>query len=96
MIPRQDSLKWPIRGNVGLRPQRGTFDRFSAVPDPGHKIRGGGGGRGGGEDGLQRIFFGPLDLTLVYKKEGGRGARPPRAPLLDPPLFGHMKVQRFH
>ena len=43
MIPRQDSLEWPIRGNVGLRPQRGTFDRFSAVPDPGHKIRGGGG-----------------------------------------------------
>ena len=46
MIPRQDSLEWPIRGNVGLRPQRGTFDRFSAVPDPGHKIREGGGGGG--------------------------------------------------
>ena len=92
MIPRQDSLKWPIRGNVGLRPQRGTFDRFSAVPDPGLKIRGGG---GGGEDGLQRIFFGPLGLTLIYKKEGG-GSRPSRAPLLDPPLSGHMKVQRFH
>ena len=44
MIPRQDSLKWPIRGNVGLRPQTGTFDRFSALPDPGHKIRGGGAG----------------------------------------------------
>ena len=68
MIPRQDSLKWPIRGNVGLRPQTGTFDRFSALPDPG---RG-----GGGEDGLQRIFFGPLGLTLVYKKEG-RGPAPP-------------------
>lgn len=90
MIPRQDSLKWPIRGNVGLRPQTGTFDRFSAAPDPGLKIRGG----GGGGDGLQRIFFGPLGLTLVYKKEGG--GRPPRAPLLDPSLSGHMKVQRFH
>ena len=77
MIPRQDSLEWPIRGNVGLRPQRGTFDRFSAVPDPGHKIRGGGGGGGAGEDGLQRIFFGPLGLTLVYKKEGGGGPDPP-------------------
>ena len=94
MIPRQDSLKWPIRGNVGLRPQTGTFDRFSALPDPGLKIRGGGGGE---EDGLQRIFFGPLGLTLVYKKEGG-GPPPPPPPalLLDPPLFGHTKVQRFH
>ena len=76
MIPQQDSLKWPIRGNVGLRPQTRTFDRFSAVPDPGHKIRGGGVGGGGG-DGLQRIFSGPLGLTLVCKKEGGGPPPPP-------------------
>ena len=72
MIPRQDSLEWPIRGNVGLRPQRGTFDRFSAVPDPGHKIRGGGGG--GGEM-VSKEFFSALWASLwsIKKKEGGPG-----------------------
>ena len=68
-------MAYTIRDNVGLRRQRGTFDRFSALPDPGHKIRGG--GVGGGGDGLQRIFFGPLGLTFVYKKEGGDPPTPP-------------------
>ena len=77
MIPRQDSLEWPIRGNVGLRPQRGTFDRFSAVPDPGHKIRGGGGGGGRGKM-VSKEFFSALWASLwsIKKKEGG-GQTPP-------------------
>ena len=75
MIPRQDSLEWPIRGNVGLRPQRVTFDRFSAVPDPGHKIRGGG---GGGGKMVSKESFSALWTSLwsIKKKEGG-GPGPP-------------------
>ena len=69
MIPRQDSLKWPIRGNVGLRPQTGTFDRFSAAPDPGLKIRGGGGG-----EMVSKEFFSALWASLwSIKKKGGAG-----------------------
>ena len=77
MIPQQDSLKWPIRGNVGLRPQTRTFDRFSAVPDPGHKIRGG--GVGGGGEMVSKEFFPALWASLwsVKKKEGGRPHPPP-------------------
>ena len=77
MIPRQDSLKWPIRGNVGLRPQRGTFDRFSAVPDPGHKIRGGGGGGGGGKKATKKFFSALWPSLWSIKKEGGGGQAPP-------------------
>ena len=39
MIPGEDSVKWPVRDTVGPRPHRGTFFRFSTVPNPGLKIR---------------------------------------------------------
>ena len=63
--------KMPIRGNVGLRPRRGTFFRFSAVPDPDLKIR----GVDGGGVAVSKEFFSALRATLWSKKKAG-GASP--------------------
>ena len=79
-------MAYTIRDNVGLRRQRGTFFRFSAVPDPGLMIR----WRGGRSP---KNFFRPFFLraSLWSKMKGGPGPPGPLSWIRHCPVIWKCK-----